>query len=68
MICPKCGKGKMLLYRVEYRANEEVYIYRCDKCGYMIEVSIHRQKLPWYPWRIRNPWYWREAHDVHQGF
>jgi len=44
MLCPKCGKGKMILERIEYRGKEIVYIYKCEKCGHRLEIAYRIRK------------------------
>jgi len=43
MICPRCGIGRMILHRVEHRFDEVVYIYKCEKCGYKLEVAYKKK-------------------------
>jgi len=54
MICPKCGKGRMLLHRVEHRWGEVAYIYRCEKCGYQLEVT-YKTKIDYSYWPKPKP-------------
>ena len=57
MLCPRCGKGRMYLRRIEYRLGEVVYIFECERCGYRLEVSHHvRTDFSW--WR---KWYWKKS-------
>jgi len=65
MICPRCGKGRMVLKRIEHRVNEVVYIYVCEKCGHILEVSYRHGKPRIFPdWediaRRTTPQYWSE--------
>lgn len=44
--CPKCGKGKLVLKRVEYRFKEVAYIFECEECGHVVEIVIERFIVP----------------------
>ena len=39
--------GRMVLTRIVYRDSEVVWIYKCEKCGYKLEVVKVRPRLPW---------------------
>jgi len=40
----------MILRRIEYRGDEVVYIYVCEKCGLKLEISHRFQPKPlWTP-------------------
>ena len=65
MICPRCGKGRMILKRIEHRGGEVVYIYVCEKCGYRLEESFKQRKPSVsHDWediaRRTTPQYWSE--------
>ena len=45
MLCPRCGKGRMVLERIEHRGKELVYIYKCEKCGHRLEIA-YRIRVP----------------------
>ena len=34
----------MVLFRIEYRGSEVVHVYRCIKCGHVLEVSYRFRK------------------------
>jgi len=39
----------MVLRRIEHRLGEVVYIYKCEVCGYVLEVSYKKSDV-WIDW------------------